>query len=300
MVGWGANIVRVPFNQDWALHGRRGHPATEYLDNLDQLIFWLSGLGAYTLLDLQWLDADTSFGTNLDGTTNRVAPLPNRDSITVWTLLATRYQSEPAVLYDIFNEPHTPLADDPNLMTTIGEDGGFVAVTDVTIAVWQAWARQLVAAIRRVHTKSLIFVSGVDWGYNLKDMPLTIVAGGREVFASLVYSTHVYPGKGPKVATGTPPANIPTLTGSKDFPNWADAFGRLAAVVPVFAGEWGGNDADASPWGEGLAMYMSALGMGWTAWSWVDWPYLRQASLPSGPSVPTRFGHLVRHYLAMP
>ncbi|HYT14187.1 MAG TPA: cellulase family glycosylhydrolase [Candidatus Nitrosopolaris sp.] len=300
MASWGANIVRIPFNQDWALHGRRGHPATEYLDNLDQLIFWLSGLGAYSLLDLQWLDADTSYGTYPDGSTNRVAPLPNRDSITVWTLLATRYQNEPAVLYDVFNEPHAPLPDDPNPLARIGEDGTLVTVTTVTMEVWQSWARQLVAAIRRVHNKSLIFVSGIDWGYNLKDMPLRIVAGGPEVFASLVYSTHVYPGKGPKVATSTLPADIPTLASTDEFPNWARAFGRLAATVPVFAGEWGGDDADASPWGEGLAMYMSALGMGWTAWSWVDRPYLRQASLPSGLSVPTRFGHLVRHWLAMP
>ena len=300
MVSWGANVIRVPFNQDWALHGRHGHPPTEYLDNLDQLIFWTSSLGAYALLDLQYIDADTVYGKDSDGKDNHVPPLPNLESITVWTVLANRYREEPAVLYDIFNEPHKPLGHDDNPLETIGEDGITVPASTVTMRQWQPWARQLVAAIRKANLNSLIFVSGVDWGYDLRCMPLTIVEGGREVFANLVYSTHVYPWKGPKVAAGTLPADIPALTDSSGALNWTDAFGRLAATVPVFAGEWGGNDADASPWGEALAIYMSALGMGWTAWSWVDWPYLRQASLPSGLSMPTRFGNLVRHWLAMP
>src|SRR4051794_1410651 len=48
---WGANIIRVPFNQDWALRGRNGRPAEEYRAALDQVISWASALGAYTVLD---------------------------------------------------------------------------------------------------------------------------------------------------------------------------------------------------------------------------------------------------------
>lgn len=36
---------------------------------------------------------------------NRVPPTPNRDSILLWTTLAQRYGDEPAVLFDLLNEP---------------------------------------------------------------------------------------------------------------------------------------------------------------------------------------------------
>src|SRR5688572_32874906 len=54
---WRANILRIPFNQDWALNGRGTFSPAEYLDSIDRVIFWASRAGAYTLLDLQWLDA---------------------------------------------------------------------------------------------------------------------------------------------------------------------------------------------------------------------------------------------------
>ena len=60
VTGWNANIIRLPFNQDWCLNGRNGHSAEEYLASIDQVIAWASALGAYTTLDLQWLDAETA------------------------------------------------------------------------------------------------------------------------------------------------------------------------------------------------------------------------------------------------
>src|ERR1019366_4507004 len=106
---WRANILRLPFNQDFVLRGRTGRSGEEYQQALDQVISWASSFGAYTLLDLQWLDADRIYG----GDRNFVAPLPNLDSIELWTTLARRYNDEPAVLYDLFNEPHDRLDDDP-------------------------------------------------------------------------------------------------------------------------------------------------------------------------------------------
>lgn len=177
---WNCNIIRLPFNQDWALNGRARHSANTYLENLDCVIGWASRCGAYTLLDLQWLDADRSFG----GDRNFVAPLPNLYSLDVWNLLAARYRNEPAVLYDVFNEPHDCLADDPHPL--MREDGSLYPMTHrkVTMAEWQPWALRLVDTIRAVNPEALIFVSGVDWGYDLRGMPLNR--------CNIVYATHVY------------------------------------------------------------------------------------------------------------
>jgi endoglucanase len=256
--GWNCNIIRLPFNQDWALNGRRGHSADEYLSDLDRVVHWASCFGAYTLLDLQWLDADRPFG----GNRNFVAPLPNLQSLEVWSLLASRYRDEPAVLYDLFNEPHDCLLDDPYPL--IREDGTSYPMTHrrVAIAEWHPWALRLIDIVRSANPDAVLFVSGLNWGYDLRGMPLNR--------PNLVYSTHVYRNK--KL-------------------DWADAFGNLAAAVPVFAAEWGGTGKD-KEWGQSLADYFDQLGMGWTAWSWSDKPFLVTRN------VPTRFGEIVRTRLA--
>jgi hypothetical protein len=91
---WGANIIRLPFNQDWCLRGRRDHSAEEYLASIDQMISWAAALGAYTILDLQWLDIENVYGHTPDANgalrPNHVPPTPNADSIQLWTTLAGR------------------------------------------------------------------------------------------------------------------------------------------------------------------------------------------------------------------
>jgi endoglucanase len=67
---WGSNIVRLPFNQDFVLRGRNGLPPEQYQQALDQVIAWNAMFGAYTLLDLQWLDTQRIYG----GARNFIAP----------------------------------------------------------------------------------------------------------------------------------------------------------------------------------------------------------------------------------
>src|SRR5207249_2779747 len=43
---WGCNVIRVPFNQDWVLHGRGGYSAEAYR-LVDQIIGWTASMGAY-------------------------------------------------------------------------------------------------------------------------------------------------------------------------------------------------------------------------------------------------------------
>jgi endoglucanase len=286
---WGANIIRIPFNQDWVLHGRRSLSAEAYLDAIDQVILWASRAGAYTLLDLQWLDADVACGSNPDGSCNRVPPLPTRDSLVTWSVLARRYRDEPAVLFDLFNEPHDPIADDPIVLTGIDEDGTAFPVTGrrVTMAAWQPWARHLVRAVRCEHPRALIFVSGVRWAYDLRGMPLTIANGSTETFANLVYSTHVYPWSGTPAGTRRLATSQPPHAGV----SWREAFGELSRRSPVFIAEWGGGTEDVGC-GERLVRYARRLGIGWTAWSWSDRPRL-VADAQRQWYEPTDFGRLV-------
>ncbi len=263
---WRANVIRLPFNQAWALQ-RPGYDAGPYLDALDFVIQTAARAGAYTLLDLQWLDAVTPRGTLTNGRMNYVPPLPDTGSIALWRQLAERYRDEPSVLYDIFNEPHDVLEDDAAPLLGIDANGRTFPLPSrrVTMAEWQPWATHLINAVRERNPGALIFVSGVDWGYDLRGFPLTDDTG-------VVYATHVYSSKGT---------------------DWDAAFGDLARTRPVFAAEWGGGDRDIA-WGLELYRYLTALGVGWTAWSWSDDPRLIKA----GSLDTTAFGNLVRAALA--
>lgn len=254
----GAIILRLPFNQDWALRGRGEFTADDYLSALDEVIGWAVEGGAYTLLDLQWLDADTPRG----GPRQFVAPLPDLGSIAVWGKLATRYRGCPSVLFDLFNEPHDRLPEDS--LPLRHPDGSAYRLPwrrKVYARNWRPWALRLIETIRQAHPLALIFVSGINWGYDLRGVELDR--------ANLVYSSHVYPEKRP---------------------DWETAFGRIAETRPVFIGELGGEAKDLG-WGRELMAYLEEKGLGWAAWSWRDWPHLQQEGTL------TAFGDLVAKHL---
>src|ERR1035437_3546142 len=96
-------------------------------------------------------------------------PLPNALTLDLWAGLAERYREEPAVLFDVFNEPHNPLSDDFLPIFLIDASGTPVEsdVDFVSAEEWLPLARRLVAVIRRIHPDSLIFVGGIDWAFDL-------------------------------------------------------------------------------------------------------------------------------------
>ncbi len=225
---WKAQIIRIPFNQDWINHD------PDYVDFLDEIIGWIIGNGAYVLLDLQWQDAET-----------RIPPIPNEQAVEMWQFLAGKYQDHPGVLYDIHNEAH-----------------------DVSWDAWRNRASEIIEGIRAVHEKSLIFVSGLDWAYDLRGWGANPLP-----YDNIVYSTHPYPFKWEPWA-------------------WDKYFGNYTDDFPVFAGEFGGGESDME-WGRQLLSYFDLKRMGWTAWSWSNEPYLTE----SDRRTPTSFGNLVRSAL---
>ncbi len=126
---WQANVIRLPFNQDWVMNDEN------YNNKLDQVIGWIEQYGAYVILDLQWQDDQV-----------RIPPIPNSEAVDMWKKLAERYKNDPAVLYDIHNEAH-----------------------DVTIDEWRNRAIEIIEGIRSVHPRSLILVSGLNWASDVRE-----------------------------------------------------------------------------------------------------------------------------------
>ena len=219
---WKIDIIRLPINQEWWLNNEN------YRKLVKERIDFLKTRNIYTIFDLQWIN-----------TRLKINPLPNQQSVELMRQVALMYKNEPAVLYDIYNEPR-----------------------DCTHEEWAAWAVKLIEGIQEVHPNALIFVNGIDWGYDLGGFMKNPLP-----YKNLVYGTHLYPQK--------------PGSGYKNKPEFDKYWkGILDKNLPLFIGEIGPEEPNYNN-EEQLASFLDphlalidSLGLGYTAWSWHDKPYL--------------------------
>ncbi len=146
------------------------------------------------------------------------ASLPNQNGIKMWLSIANRYKNDPHIIYDLLAEPRDiPFSD--------------LAATYVT----------LIPQVRAVSPKSLLMVTGLDWGRDINawlDQPLS--------FDNIVYRSNPY-------------------NKTAEFPGF---FGRMAENNPVFLGEFGTMDKLSMSLTDvaNILAYADKLGLGWTAW----------------------------------
>jgi len=140
---------------------------------------------------------------------------------------------------------------------------------DIDFNSWRNRAVQIIESIQEVHPKALILVSGLNWASDI-----SMWASNPLDHQNIVYSVHVYPNWG----------------GSS---TWDRRFGNFSQNIPIFCGEFGGEDQDIQ-WGKDLIRYLYQHRLGWCAWSWVDWPHLTDRD---DHLTPTPFGSLVKSYL---
>ncbi len=106
IASWGANAVRIPLNEDCWLNTSlpQGDPygGSDYQQMIENFVSDLNAHGIYAILDLHW----TAPGSQ---TALEQQPMPDMDhSPAFWTSVATTFKSNPAVVFDLFNEPFDP------------------------------------------------------------------------------------------------------------------------------------------------------------------------------------------------
>ncbi len=240
---WGADIIRVPIlPRTWQSDQR-------YMEKyLDPLVQWGGELGLYIFLGWH------AHGNPITGF-NPYPRLDNPDPELAKAALgaiALRYRDKPWVLYGTFNEP-----------------------TRIAWSEWRPVAEELVDAVHAVHPEALVFVSGVDWGYDLRGAIEDPVRRNN-----IIYETHPYPGTGA---------------------GWKAVLDELGKTAPVFIGEWGFDRESpnsnlrgtAANYGLPLIRHAEARDIGWTAWVWH--PQWEPTMLTSWNEYPmTEFGLVVK------
>jgi len=280
---WKANVIRIPLNEaSWLGHrcvdtagvSRRPDPAGNYRSAVMQQVTQATAAGLYVILDLHW----SAPGEACPMLQMQMA---NRDhSLAFWTSVAGIFKGNPAVLFELFNEPffNFDFEGDAWAYLMKGKDGlfsGYPATSgqgrwkDVK-QVWEVASYQaMLDAVRATGARNVVLIGGLQYSQDLSGWlahrptdPLQQMAAVWHPYPTFgaEWGTPLYaqPNEAPAIfcevkrilAAGFPV--IATETGDRNLPGTESA--PLVANITVFADEHG----------------LSLLGWGWNVWGEPD------------------------------
>jgi hypothetical protein len=156
IASWHINAVRVQLNEDCWLDINGVNPAvagSNYQDAIVSFVNLLNSYGIYAILDLTAVDPGTTLA-GLDG----VQPMPDQDhSPAFWTSVATTFQNNPAVIFDLYNEPHPAGNTDTPQAWTCWRDGGNCDTFP------EAGMQELLDAVRATGATNVVTIGGIGY-----------------------------------------------------------------------------------------------------------------------------------------
>ncbi|MDP4090895.1 MAG: cellulase family glycosylhydrolase, partial [Bacillota bacterium] len=220
---WHANIIRVPLSQDrWFGHGPeqkgRDDQGMEYRQLVDKVVEEIFSRGKYVLLELHWSNCG-QWGKYIGQ-----HYMPDMNSVEFWKDAAERYKSHSAVLFGVYNEPHSVSWD-------IWRNGGSVTETfdykkgKYTEDYETPGIQALADVIRSTGAKNIMVIGGLDWAFILDGIAKGYAIEDKGV-NGIIYDSHVYPWK--------------TV-------DWDEAVTVIADKYPILIGELGHYGDDAKP-----------------------------------------------------
>ena len=188
---WHANVIRLPLAQDrwFGKAPEQGGDAKPYQALVKQVVDLCASKGCYIVLDLHWSDAG-EWGQQI-----AQHVMPDQNSIVFWRDLAQVYKNHPAVIFDLYNEPHDVSWDIWLKGGTVSERGRRGAPAKTFEAVGM---QVLLDTVRSTGAKNVALVGGLDWSYDLSG-----ILAGRQLSDpkgnGVIYANHAYPFKGDTV-----------------------------------------------------------------------------------------------------
>jgi endoglucanase len=273
IASWNANAVRIPLNEDcWlGINGQPNHseePLTQagYQQSIEEYVADLNAHGIYAILDLHWTAPGASVA-------NSQQPMPDEHSVPFWQSVAQTFKSNPAVVFDVFNEPFDPTdknsGDDEEPQDKVSwdcwESGGCdtVAYTETaegtkrTGAKYQVVGMQkLVDTIRETGATQPVMVGGLNFANDLTEWA---THAPNDPLNQEAASFHNYMGK---------PCDNVTC--------WNSVIAPIAANVPVVTGEFAEDNFDErkcenktpSNFDNEYMTWADQHGVSYLAWTW--------------------------------
>src|ERR1700761_2195556 len=243
IASWHANAVRIPLNEDCWL-GINGLPAygtaEGYRHAIESYVAALNADGIYAILDLQWT-APGSLPS--DG----LRSMPDDNSLTFWTSVASTFAGNPAVVFDAFNEPHS-------VSWSCWRDGGCTVPStpdgttpDPSQTYTAVGMQAIVDAIRSAGAHQPILLAGLAHGNDLSGWLANMPS---DPLRQLGASFHVYQ-PNPCVTTSC----------------WDSTVAPVAAAVPTTTIEFSESDCTQT-FDDSVMAWDDAHGIGYLGWGW--------------------------------
>ena len=214
---WHVNIIRLPLAQDrWFGKGpEQKDEGVAYRALVKAVVDTCATQACYIVLDLHWSDCG-EWGTNI-----AQHSMPDQNSVAFWKECAAAYRNHPAVIFDLYNEPHDvtwdiwlkggKVTDKPN-----NRRGGPPRTYEAV------GLQQLLDTVRATGAKNLVIAGGLDWAYDFSG-----ILAGRQLSDpegnGVLYANHAYDNKGHSVET------------------WIKRMEQATAKLPVIVSEYGGS-----------------------------------------------------------
>lgn len=254
IAAWHADAVRIPLNEDCWL-GINGQPSfgnvKGYRQAIEHYVTDLNADGLYAILDLHW----TAPGSTVaDGQ----RPMPDGHSAAFWRSVASTFKSNPAVVFDVFNEPYSPRADGfagYPVTWACWKAGGCVlpdardGVTPVPGQTYTAVGMQaMVDSIRGAGAHQPILLGGLSYANDLRGW---LAHEPSDPDGRLAASFHTYPGQ---------------LCATQSC--WDSTISPVVARVPVVTGEFDESVCNGGSFDVAYMNWADAHGVGYLAWGW--------------------------------
>ncbi|GAA0931515.1 hypothetical protein GCM10009554_15480 [Kribbella koreensis] len=243
MKAWGVNAVRVPLNETCWLGSTQVRPGMRGSTYRNAITAWVTKLttaGMTVIVDEHWTQTDAKKATD-----QRV--MPSRIySAMYWRSVAATFKNNPAVMFDLFNEPYPDNNRDTTAAWKCVRDGG----TCPGVKFVTAGMQELVVIVRATGANNVILVPGPEYAGSLRRwLEFKPVDPANQLAASV----HIY--------------GLPLDSPYRDQARWPE-IDKVAAKVPVVIGEMGDTDCT-HRFTDKLTKYADARNISYLAWGWV-------------------------------
>ena len=260
---WHATLIRLPMNENfwfgYNFSSSPGDGGAAYRSLIDQIVKTVSDKNVYVALDLHWSNMDV-WGSN-----NGQHEMPDDNSALFWQSVAARYANNPAVWFDLYNEPH-------NISWPQWKTGG--NFTEGSVTYHSPGMQGLLNRVRAAGANNIVAASGVNWAGDLNGVVNGFALSDSA--SNLIYQAHIYPYD----------------NSNQKVSDWDNHVAATAAQYAVYVGEFGTDDAGTSShfigqptpqaWVQTMLSWLEQHHYTWTAWSFnpqthpillSDWSY---------------------------
>lgn len=259
MAAWHVNAVRIPLNEDCWLginEAPAAYSGAPYQQAIHKFVQTLHEAGIYAILDLHWNAPGSQQAMGLQ----QMADLDH--GLDFWRSVALSFREDPAVLFDLYSEPHDIDWECWLKGCTLNPSEG---------GSWRvAGMQSMVNAVRSQGATQPLLLGGLEWANDLSGWLSHLPIDSQR---QLVASVHIYPNN---------PCNSTEC--------WSSTVAAVARLHPVIAGELGEFDCRHT-FIDQFMNWADANGVSYLGWSWNTYDCANGPSLiASADGTPTAFG----------